>query len=138
MRLSKRRRATIANMDMTPMIDIVFLLLIFFMTVSQVSEINKERVELPKLTGSVDQKPAVLTINVDQHGQLIVSARKLELGELITLVSNELQRVGDDASRLTVVIRADERSISQPVNEVVSALGQMQIKKVMLAVQTAT
>ena len=58
MRLSKRRRDTLAIMDMTPMIDIVFLLLIFFMTVSQVSEINKIQLSLPKLEGSDDQRPA--------------------------------------------------------------------------------
>ena len=85
-------------MNMTPMIDIVFLLLIFFMTVSQVSEINKVQLDLPKLTGSADQKPSTITLNVDQQGQLILSGRNVGLGELIAAVSDELRRVGDDPS----------------------------------------
>ena len=136
MRLSKRRRATIAEMNMTPMIDIVFLLLIFFMTVSQVSEVNKEQLSLPKLEGSDDQQPATVTLNINSDGVMIVGGRELSLGELLTVVSTELQRVGDDPGRLHVVIRADERSESKPVNQVVSALGRMQITKVRIAVQT--
>ena len=136
MKLSKHRHATIAAMDMTPMIDIVFLLLIFFMTVSQVSEINKVRLSLPKLEGSDDQKPAVVTLNIDASGQMIMSGRNVTLGDVITAVSDELRRLGDDPSRLTFVLRADERSESRPVNQVISALGRMQVKKVRLAVQS--
>jgi biopolymer transport protein ExbD len=123
-------------MNMTPMIDIVFLLLIFFMTVSQVSEINKEQLELPKLKGSADQKPAVVTVNVNQQGDLIVSAQQVTLGKLLDIVSNELRRVGDDPQRMTIVIRADERSEAGPVNRVIKALEQLQITKVRMAVQT--
>lgn len=136
MRLSKRRRSTIAAMNMTPMIDIVFLLLIFFMTVSQVSEINKVQLSLPKLTGSDDQKPATVTINVDATGQIIVGGRIVELGDLLAMVSSELQRVGDDPAMLHIVIRADENSEARPVNQVVSALGRMQITRVRIAVQS--
>ena len=136
MRLSKRRRETIAAMDMTPMIDIVFLLLIFFMTVSQVSEINKVQLSLPKLKGTDDQKPAVITLNIDATGQMILSGRNVTLGEVLAAVSNELRRLGDDPSRLTIVLRTDERSESRPVNQVVSALGRMQVTKVRLAVQS--
>lgn len=136
MRLSKRRRATIAEMNMTPMIDIVFLLLIFFMTVSQVSEVNKVQLSLPKLEGSDDQRPATVTLNINADGDMIVGGRAMSLGELLGVVSTELQKVGDDPSRLHVVIRADERSESRPVNQVVSALGRMQITKVRIAVQT--
>ena len=53
MRLSKRHNPGL-QMNMTPMIDVTFLLLIFFMTVSQVSAVNKEQLELPQLKGSED------------------------------------------------------------------------------------
>ena len=135
MRLTKHRRRTTAGINMTPMIDIVFLLIIFFMTVSQVSEINKERLELPKLKGSEDQKRTSLTVNIDQGGDVIVSGNRITTGELLTFVSLELAMVGDDPSRLTVVIRADERGKSQPVNEIVTALSRIQIKKVRIAVE---
>lgn len=136
MRLSKHKRRTTAEMNMTPMIDIVFLLIIFFMTVTQVSEINKERVELPELKGSEDQRPAVLTVNVDQDGQIIVSGNVYSTAELVAIVADELASVGHDVSRLTIVLRADRRGTSRTVNQVVSALSDLGVNQVRIAVQT--
>ncbi len=123
---------------MTPMIDIVFLLIIFFMTVSQVSEINKERLELPKLKGSEDQKPALLTINVTEHGDRVVSGQTLTQSELLAVVSNEgdvLIRSGDDPTRLSINIRCDQRAESRTVNKIVEALASMQINKIRITVE---
>jgi biopolymer transport protein ExbD len=136
MRLSKHPHATTAGMNMTPMIDIVFLLIIFFMTVSQVSEINRERLELPKLPGWEDQKRSSLTVNVDRHGGLFVSGTRMTRSEFLACVSRELAAVGDDPNRLNVVIRADERGTSRAVNQVVSSLANLQLKHVRIAVQT--
>ncbi len=120
---------------MTPMIDIVFLLIIFFMTVSQVTEINRERLELPRQPGSLDQKPAVLTINIDQHGEILVGGSVYQLSELLALVADELARLGDDPTRLTVVLRADRRTSGQSVNRMVTALSRLDIRKVRIPVQ---
>ena len=135
MRLIKHRRNSRAEMDMTPMIDIVFLLIIFFMTVTQVSKLNNEKLELPQLKGTEDQKPSVLTINVTEPGDLIVSGRKYSIGELVSLVNRELRRVGDDPNLLGIVIRADQRGVSAGVNSVVAALNNLQIKRVRIAVE---
>jgi len=135
MRLTRHRRATIAEMDMTPMIDIVFLLLIFFMTVTQVSELNKERLELPKLAGAEDQKHTTLTVNVDDSGDVLVSGNRITIAHLLTLVSIELAKLGDDPSRLTIVLRADERGNCRTVNQIVNALGRLQVTRLRIAVQ---
>lgn len=122
-------------MNMTPMIDIVFLLIIFFMTVSQVSELNRERLELPRQAGSEDQQPAVLTININQAGDTIVGGTFYPLSDLIALVADELARLGDDPSRLTVVLRADRRVPSEAVNRTVQALARLDVRKVRFPVQ---
>jgi biopolymer transport protein ExbD len=122
-------------MDMTPMIDIVFLLLIFFMTVSQVSEINKERLELPQLKGSEDQQPTTVTVNVTEAGAIVVSGNELSMPELVALVGDQLGSVGDDPSRLTIVLRADRRGTSRAVNEVITRLSQLGVTQVRIAVE---
>ena len=136
MKLSKRKRETTVALNMTPMIDIVFLLIIFFMMVSQVSEVNLQPIELPKLQGGEDQQPTVMTINVTQKGAIIIGGMTLSLGDVVTLVGDELLRVDDDPTRMSVVIRADARGESRTVNELVRALGQMQISRVRLAIRT--
>ncbi len=135
MRLSRRRRTTSVRMNMTPMIDIVFLLIIFFMTVSQVSEVNREVLDLPKQKGSQEQKPTTLTVNIDQHGEIIIAGTVYPMSDLIAMIADELVRLGDDPNKLTVVLRCDQRGTSRTVNETVNALTRMQIKKVNIAVQ---
>ena len=135
MRLSKRRRSTSVRMNMTPMIDVVFLLIIFFMTVSQVSEVNREVLDLPKQKGAQDQKPAVLTININQAGEILIAGTVYPMSDLIALVADELVRLGDDPNKLTVVLRGDQRGTSKTMNQTVNALTRMQIKKVNIAVQ---
>jgi biopolymer transport protein ExbD len=135
MRLTKRRRTTSARINMTPMIDIVFLLIIFFMTVSQVSEVNRERLELAQQQGSQDQNPGMLTINFNADGEIVVGGSVYDLTGVIALVAEELTRLGDDPTRLTVVLRIDRRGTSGVVNDVVEALASMDIRKVQFPVQ---
>ena len=134
MRLSRRRRTTRPGFNMTPMIDIVFLLIIFFMTVTQVSEVNKELLELPQLAGSEDQKPTVLTINVTADGEIRISGRTVDFPTLVSLVENEKLRLGNPRL-LTVNIRTDQRGSSRTTNEVVRTLGELNIRRVHIAVE---
>ncbi len=135
MRLTKHRHKTSMPMNMTPMIDIVFLLIIFFMTVSQVSEINKERLELPKEKGTEEQEPTRITINVDQDGKVVVSGRQFSVTELVTLVGDEFAAVGHDSARLTIMLRADRRGNSRTVNQIVAALSRLGVTRVNIGVQ---
>lgn len=120
---------------MTPMIDVVFLLLIFFMVVSQVSRVNSERLELPKQKGTEDQEPTTLIVNVNKEGEVIVSANVISVPELVGIVAEQLAQKGNDPSRLTINLRADARAASRTVNEIVSALAKLDVTQVRIAVE---
>ena len=120
MRLAKRH-GTKLEINMTPMIDVTFLLLIFFMTVNQVSKANREKMPLPLLAGSKDQSDAELIINIDRENNIIVSSQFMSLGELAFLVSDKLKQVGDPA-RLTVLVRVHREADCRMVNQVVGLL----------------
>ena len=122
---------------MTPMIDVTFLLLIFFMTVNQVSKSQREQLALPHLAGSQDQSQESLVVNVDQAGQIIVSANAVTLPELIGIVSAELAKVENDSTRLTVLLRADRRGNCRTVNEIVTTLVRLNVNRVRLAVESS-
>jgi biopolymer transport protein ExbD len=135
MRLAKKRRPTTFEMNMTPMIDVVFLLIIFFMAVSQVTEVHKVRLQLPQLEGSRDQQLAQLTINVTAEGQRISSGREISLQQLTSLLTAELARHQHDPTQVAVVIRADQQAESRAVNEVITLLRSMQITRLRIAVE---
>jgi biopolymer transport protein ExbD len=136
MRLAKRR-ATRLDINMTPMIDVTFLLLIFFMTVNQVSQTQREKLALPKLSGSEDQSQQSLVVNVEENGQIVVQASYVSLAELVGIVSAELAKVNDDPTRLTVLLRADRRGTSRTVNEIITALVKLNVNRVRVAVEAS-
>jgi biopolymer transport protein ExbD len=136
MRLTKGRHTKL-DINMTPMIDVTFLLLIFFMTVNQVSKLQREQLALPLLSGSQDQSQQALVVNVDQAGQIVVATNTVTLPELIGIVSAELARVNNDPNLITVLLRADRRGTCRTVNQVVVALVRLDIHRVRLAVESA-
>ncbi len=118
------------------MIDIVFLLIIFFMTVTQVSRVNKEPLDLAKQKGSRDQQVANITINVTVDGEYRVSGNRVSLAQLVSLVSQELTDLGGDATRLKVTVRTDQNGISRHTNEVMKALSRIGVLRVNNAVES--
>ena len=135
MRLSKRSGSRLLRMNMTPMIDIVFLLLIFFMTVTQASRIKEEQLELPQQEGSRDKETSSLTINIRQDGQLVMLGRVLQLDRVLTLVNEELARVDNDPRRINIELRVDQRGESRAANQIARSLETLNIKRVSFAVQ---
>lgn len=120
---------------MTPMIDIVFLLIIFFMTVSQVSKVNKERLELPQQPGEEAQKESVIIININEKGQYIIASRDYTLNNMVSHVSRELSKKNGNTSLVKVLFRVDRRGISEPVNRAVTALSKMGVNQVRFGVE---
>jgi biopolymer transport protein ExbD len=138
MRISKRQHRGGLDVNMTPMIDVTFLLLIFFMTVHAVSKSNRENVALPKGHGSQDQTESPLTININQEGEIIVSSNTISLPQLVTVVTAELEKVDGEPTRLKAVLRADRRGNCRSVNEVVKLLERLGIQSVRISVESGT
>lgn len=124
-------------MNMTPMIDVTFLLLIFFMTVNQVSVVNKEQLELPIQRGSQDQSEATITLNIDAAGDIFITGERRGLPEVISLVSDDLHAHGNDPTRMNVVVRADRYGKCRTINQIVTALSKLNIHKVNIAVEAS-
>lgn len=94
---------------MTPLIDVVFLLLIFFLVATQFAQEDYElQVALP--TASEAQplmiEPKELFINIDEHGEYFVQGRNMSREEVEEVLR---QAVADNPVNQSVVIRADRR-----------------------------
>lgn len=135
MRLTKRRVTPLPDLNLTPLIDVVFQLLIFFMLVPQMSQVNKELLELPKLKGTEDQQRTAVTINIDSNGDLLVAGHQLTIAGVVELVSREIQRVDGDVNRLTLLVRADRRGNSRMANQVVAALARLGVRQIRVGVE---
>jgi biopolymer transport protein ExbD len=104
------RGRAIALLDLTPMIDMVFNLLIFFMVVSHFAQQDQAMpVELPAGSQAMPltARPKELFVNIDQDGQYFVASRRLDEPELARVLR---QAAIDNPLNQTVVIRADRRA----------------------------
>ena len=136
MRLNKQRGSSESGFNMTPMIDIVFLLIIFFMTVSQITRVADHPVDLPVVaTGGQATDPISMTINVDRTGQLIVAQKKIDFAELLTMIRQQLAKANQDTDRLRIRIRADRRCEMATINRLVKEFESLSITRVRYAIK---
>ncbi len=121
---------------MTPMIDIVFLLIIFFMTVSQITRTVDHAVDLPNVAAVAQPgvKPSTITLNIDLHGKIIIAGRELSLIKTRAALEKQLVKVGGDESKIKIQLRVDRRCESQHVNRVIELLEELRFKQVRVAV----
>jgi biopolymer transport protein ExbD len=105
-RINKGRLS--GGLELTPMIDVVFLLMIFFLVASKLDEADRFiDVVLPKASAAkpLTSRPREFLINIDREGRYFMGARPIELGALQELLK---QAAVDNPKRQTVIVRADE------------------------------
>ena len=99
----------LANLSLTPLIDIVFLLLIFFLVATRFAEEERELdILLPDASEAqpLTSKPRELFINVDEQGRYYITGEFLTLPQLHPIL--EAAYV-NNPGRASVIIRADRR-----------------------------
>ena len=135
MKLSRSRPPQTLAFNMTPMIDIVFLLIIFFMTVSQITRTVDHPVELPRVVeGTSESVTAMVTINLNEEGSVIVAGKELTQQEVVRALKKRMEKMDNDPERIQIQIRCDRRCLSKNVNQLVNRLSSMGFRKVRCAV----
>jgi len=100
--------------QMAPLIDIVFLLLIFFMSASIFYQLETEiNITVPTADESTETKraPGEIIINIRKDGTVVVNQRQMDYGEL----QNMLGRISELYRGQPVIIRADRQTYHKDV-----------------------
>ena len=107
MRFVRRNKSRAPGLSLTSMLDVIFLLLCFFVTVSVFSQWENEiSIKLPSAETSdePDRLPGEIIVNLAKDGSVIVNGKLLELAELQT----RLKKVAQFYPGQPVIIRADK------------------------------
>ena len=107
-RIDKGRLA--GGLELTPMIDVVFLLMIFFLVASKLDEADRSiDVVLPQAAAArpLTSRPREFVVNIDRDGNYFAGARPVRLEDLQQLLR---QAAADNPERQTVIVRADENT----------------------------
>lgn len=121
------------EVNLTPLIDVVFLLLIFFMVSSTFDRHAKLKVQLPQADAQAQQKvdnPVVLSI--DSKGKYYINDRQVVNEQLDTL-KRALEKTVGKRTDVTLLLRADGRATHQSVVRAMDAAAQLGLTKLSIA-----
>jgi biopolymer transport protein ExbD len=137
MRLPVSRRGGEVGINMTPMIDVVFQLIIFFMLSSRLAK-QEAQLELPlptagsieKINQSDDQSPRI-TVNVLADGEMQMAGRTIPVAELVERLQERRTKIGPE---MEVRIRGARDVAYRHVEPIMLACARVGIWKVNYAV----
>jgi biopolymer transport protein ExbD len=121
------------EVNLTPLIDVVFLLLIFFMVSTTFEHQSRIQIELPEATASPEElEEESLEIVIDAQGRYFIGEEQVVNTELKTLKSAISKAVGDRGT-VPVTIRADASTPHQAVITALDATSQLGLTQISLA-----
>lgn len=128
MNFSRRSRRSQTGFDMTPMIDVVLQLIIFFLYTAHFSSMTRSPVDLPKERGEdIVASQGAIVIDINADGEYMIEREPVTLGRIELLVGVEMDRVGGPAG-LEVLVRPDRTVPAERINELARRLGSMGVR----------
>lgn len=121
-----------ANINLTPLIDVVFLLLIFFMVSTTFDTTSQLKIKLPEASqAQTSMPPQKLNLLIDAKGHFFINSRELTNNKSGTLrVALERAMAG---SKLPIVIQSDADSPVQSLVTAMDVVGQLGLTQVSIA-----
>ncbi|MEM7027467.1 MAG: biopolymer transporter ExbD [Pseudomonadota bacterium] len=131
----QRQKRDIVNLDITPLIDVVFLLLIFFM-VSTTFEHNSEiNITLPSSSKELTEaKPDAVNIGLDAAGNVFINDKALVNAQLST-IKQALAEAVVGIDEPPIIISADADASHQSVVKIMDAARQLDLVRITFATQ---
>jgi biopolymer transport protein ExbD len=129
----KTSRSDSPEVNLTPLIDVVFILLIFFMVSTTFQRESEIKVELPEADAEpVEEREEVLEIVIDIEGRYFIDEQQVVNVELETL-KKAIRKFMADRVDMPVVIRADRRTPYESVVRAMDATAQLGLLQMSLA-----
>ena len=131
----KRNRVAEVPINITPLIDVVFLLLIFFMVTTTFNRETRLLVNLPEAEGEASEsQERIIEVIVSREGGYLINGKALVNNRIETLMQGlELESEGDTS--LPVLLIADAEASHQSVVTAMDGIGQAGFSRINIATQ---
>ncbi len=141
MKFQRQRREEV-NVNLTPLIDVVFLLLIFFMVSTTFTKETHLEVDLPEAAEAtqLEEQPQTVDIIISAEGTFSVNGQPLINTQAETLRIAILKVLGDQASleqKPPLIVTADAKTPHQFVVTAMDMAGQLGFDKLSITTQQA-
>lgn len=121
------------QVNLTPLIDVVFLLLIFFMVTTTFNQYAELKIDLPEASTKLKPQPDdLLELVIDAQGRYYVNGQALVNTKAQTLVA-ALRKVASEPKGLPMIIRADARTPHQSVVTAMDSAARVGLSRLSIA-----
>jgi biopolymer transport protein ExbD len=127
MAIQIKKGIALSALNLTPLIDVVFLLLIFFLVATRFAQDDRELpVQLPSASSALPMtvEPTELVIHINAAGQYLVQGQPTDLSQLESILR---KAVSDNPVHQVVVIRADRQVAFQSVVSVMDLCTKLKV-----------
>jgi biopolymer transport protein ExbD len=131
---SRSQHSSLNELNITPLLDLVFVLLVIFI-ITTPQMMNNLEMNLPsgKPPPPQKEKPKINRIVVDEKGQTFLNDEMVT----VTALKDKLQQLKSETPDLSVVVKGADNVDYQNIINVLDVLQQLDITKVGLATETA-
>jgi biopolymer transport protein ExbD len=123
------KRESSAEVNIAPLLDMVFILLIFFVITTNFNRQSGVEVQKPKAQSAVYQGQKTILVGISREGSVHIHGRQVNIETLSRIVATELSRRPD----ANLVIVADRNSLLGRSVEVMDACILAGVKKISVA-----
>jgi len=113
----RRSTSTLSEINVTPFVDVVLVLLIIFMLTAHVMEFGIQ-IDVPKVRAVRDSAQELPVVNLTKDGTLYLNKDMVHIDDLGNAIR---QQFGSKAK--AVYVRADKDTVFQPIAQVLDVLG---------------
>jgi biopolymer transport protein ExbD len=132
-KLSTRANDSEPEINLTSLIDVIFVLIIFFVATTTFNQRSALKLQLPTAQAIAKQDPGEpLNVLVDSEGRYFIGENEVLKSDVGSLKEAIVAVAGQDRS-MPVVLRADARTPHQAVITAMDALGQLGFVKLSIA-----
>jgi biopolymer transport protein ExbD len=133
MRIRDRRAEDVPEINLVPLIDVILVLIIFFVVTTTFDSRSMLKLELPSAQARpTDDKTPALSVLVNADGRYFIDDREALRTDVESLKATIAEVAGADRER-PVLLRADARTPHQAVVTAMDALGQLGFRQISIA-----
>lgn len=145
MRLTKKTARKVEEGDLTPMIDMTFQLIAFFMILINFSNVEKtEEIMLPNsfLAKTPEEPPEFrILLNLKPDGQVLMAGRQLNIPAIKQFIDRDIENASREKvppGEVQVIIRAHRSTPMKTVQELISQCQKSELESFTLRVESRT
>lgn len=118
-----------ANVNLTPLIDMVFILLIFFMVTASFTKESGIEVDRPSAQSTIRQEQASLIISINKEGEIWIDNNKVD----IRSIRAHIEQLHAQNPEGTVIIMADKNALTGATVDVLDQVRLSGVSNVAIA-----